>query len=113
MNNSQGPDLLIEMKGYLAGPLKIRAKPHLGAQTAQVPPGGLRVLRAGGRLLDDTRLLTQLVSVVLFSAADASAGSHFLQSLGHVGFRVFIPFQSSSPKSLSLPITAGFSDSQS
>lgn len=68
------------------------------------------MLTAGGWLLDDTRLLTQLVAVVLFSAADASAGSHFLQSLGHVEFSVFIPFQSSSPKSLLLPITAGFLD---
>lgn len=104
MNNSQGPDLLVEMKGYLADPLKIHAKPHLWAPTAQVPPGGLRELRAGGRLPDDTCLLTQPVSGVLFSAADASTGSHFLQSPGHVGFSVFILFQSSSSKSLLLPI---------
>lgn len=104
MNNSKAPDLLVEMKGYLTGPLKIHAKPHLGAQTAQVPPGGLRELRSGGQLPDDTRLLTQPVSGMLFLATDASAGSHFLQSPGHVGFSVFIPFQSSSPKSLLLPI---------
>lgn len=71
----------------------------------------------GGRLPGDTCLLAQLVSGGLFLAADSSPGSHFLQSLGHMErgrgqreFSIFISFQSTSPKSLWLPITTRLLD---
>lgn len=73
MNNSQGPDLLWEVKGYLGCSPEIHAKPALGALTDRSPAEGLGMLwAAGGWLQGDTCLLAQLVSGVLFSAADSS-----------------------------------------